>query len=51
MVNFTQNLSRAQTKCDARVKLVAKNIAVLAKNKNGQHQDNVVLDPTTGASI
>ena len=27
------------------------NVAVLATNMQGQHQENVVIDPTTGASL
>ena len=30
---------------------IVQNVAVLATNMQGQHQENVVIDPTTGASL
>ena len=34
-----------------RVDPTAQNISVLAKNIQGHHQENVVIDPTTGTSL
>ena len=34
-----------------RVDQMAQHVAVLATNLQGHHQDNVVIDPTTGASL
>ena len=34
-----------------RVDLMAQHVAILARNIQGRHQANVVIDPTTGASL
>ena len=34
-----------------RVEPMAQHVAVIATNLQGQHQENVVIDPTTGASL
>ena len=34
-----------------KVELMAQHVAVLATNLQGNHQANVVIDPTTGASL
>ena len=40
--------TRAQGK---RVEPMAQHVSILATNLQGHHQENVVIDPTTGASL
>ena len=50
--NITYRRQDNDTTKDIKVKIMepkSQHVALLAKNIQGQHQTNVVIDPTTGA--